>query len=248
MRAAGNTGTGTRHAVLRVRAVLALTLPLAVLTASGCAFDPNGFGPVATGGSDGGGISVDGQIAFMRDGAPIDGGALLQDSGPPPVDARVADAAPPGCNGDGPTCDGDYAAVCSGGRLTRSRLCPEASFCLFGECAIPFGSSGCSSDASCSSGGSGGSGICTPFVQHTLNPFDPPTVTLRCATPRAAAGTSAAGAACTTSTECRTGICVRGRCWGVCGNGSQCATPTQCTMAAVQVDGVTDNVTGCFAP
>ena len=238
--------------MLRVRAALMLLLPAvaAMVTGAvtGCAFDPNGFGLVASGGDDGGGLSVDGQITFMRDGGPVDGAPLMQDSGPPQPDARVADAAPPGCNGDGPTCDGDYAAVCSGGRLTRSRLCPESSFCLFGECAIPFGSSGCSSDASCSSGGSGGSGICTPFVQHTLNPFDPPTVSLRCATPRAAAGTGTAGAACTSSTECRTGICVRGRCWGVCGNGSQCTSPTQCMMAAVQVDGVTDDVTGCFGP
>lgn len=246
MRAAGNTGTGVKHAVLRVYAALAF--PLIMLTATGCAFDPNGFGPVASGGNDGGGGSVDGQITFMRDGAPPDGPALVQDSGPPPVDARVADAAPPACNGDGPTCDGDYAAVCSGGRLTRMRLCPEASFCLFGECAIPFGSSGCSSDASCTSGGSGGSGVCTPFVQHNLNPFDPTTVTLRCATPRAAAGTGAAGAACTSATDCRSGICGRSRCWGVCGNGNQCANPTQCMMAALQVDGVTDDVTGCFAP
>jgi hypothetical protein len=156
--------------------------------------------------------------------------------GEPVLQPDLKPDAPIVCKG-GLICDNGAVATCrEAGASSVVRNCP-ISGCADGHCLIPQGAKACTTNA-----------VCPTLPQQWVC-----TWLLDKGTPKQVCAQSVPGSelavACTSGTECATGLCtLEGQCYHACNDGSQCALPRQCLDCTVDIEGVPKTVKSCREP
>lgn len=144
-----------------------------------------------------------------------------------------------GCVSGQRACQGtNQSGVCVGGTVQVDRDCPPTSLCANGYCQPPAGAASCADDASRVAGD-----VCDLYVQSgALQGFCTAT----------GPGNGGADASCNSDSDCTTGICVQGQCYGACTGATMCPHNQDCDTFSCRSDtltleGVTTAISTCHA-